>query len=106
MNYFLLIGIITTVAAILPILFFIIPLQYRELHQPKSEFKSINTTRVLLFFLEVALVVGMVPGIPRKTQLLNTPSINNWSKLASVTNPLPFLIAAIILVVIYRQKLD
>lgn len=106
MNYFLLAGIIITILAILPILFFIIPIQYTELHQPKSEFKSINVTRVLLFYLEVMLVLGMVPGLPRKFQLLNIPAVNNWSKLASLTNPLPFLVAAVILVIIYRQKLD
>lgn len=101
-NPSLLIGTGVSVAALLPFFFYILPRQLAEVRRPKS---VLSRTRLRLFWLEVMFVLAIVPGIPRAVQLLNVPAVNNYAKLVSITNRLPYLIIAVILVLIYNERI-
>lgn len=102
-NYYLLAGTIITILALLPLIFYVIPKQLKEVNRPKSE---LTPTRISLFLLESAIAVTMLPGVPRMIQLLSIPPSNDYAKVVAVTNKLPYLIISIILLVIYHQRVD
>lgn len=101
-NPFLLTGVVISIAALVPFFFYILPKQLAEVRRPPS---ILSRTRFRLFWLEVMLVLAIVPGIPRTIQLLSIPAVNDYAKLVSITNRLPYLIIAVILVMIYSERI-
>lgn len=102
-NVYLLIGMTITIIALLPLLFYILPKQWAEVRRPKSE---LTNTRIALFILEASIAITMIPGIPRLYQLLDVPPANDYAKVVAITNKLPYLIISIILLIIYRERID
>lgn len=100
-NWYLFVGIIIIIISALPILLFLIPSQVKEV------LKGGNNVRVkkLVLGLEIAIVFCMFPGLPRAFQVLNQDPVNNWARLASIMNRLPYLFIMILLMLIWFYKL-
>lgn len=101
-NYYLLTGIVIVFLAMVPFVY-ILSKQYQEYRRPKS---NLTPTRRYLLLTEFLLVLLFIPGLPRAFQTLSLPAVNNWAKLASITNRLPYLLIALFLLAIYREKID
>lgn len=102
-NYYLLTGMLISILAVIPIVFYILPKQWVEVRRPKS---VLTPTRISLFILEASIAITMLPGIPRLYQLLDVPPANNYAKIVAITNKLPYLIISVILLIIYRERID
>lgn len=101
-NYWLLTGIIIVFLAILPFIYVLVK-QYNEFRRPKS---LLTPTRGYLLLTEFLLTLLFIPGLPRAFELLGVPPVNNWSKVAAITNRLPYLLIALLLLVIYTEKIE
>lgn len=100
-NYYLLFSIIITFLALTPLVLYVIPKQFTEVRRPKNEFTKL---RKLVFLSEVFLALAMIPGLPRSFQLLSVPPVNNWAKVATISNKLPYLATMVILILIYNYR--
>lgn len=100
-NWWLLTGIIMTLTAMFALAFYVLPRQYQETQRPKSHFTQF---RWLIFLGELLLIFGMAPGLPRSFQILNVPPVNNWAKVAAVTNKVPYFAMMVVLILIYRFR--
>lgn len=100
-NWYLFIGIIIIIISALPILFFLIPNQIREIEQ-KSNNKRVKK---YVLGLEVFIALTMLPGLPAVIGSIARPARDNWVKLANITNRLPFLGIMVLLMLIWFYKL-
>lgn len=100
-NYWLFSGLIIMIFAFVPLVFYVIPKQFAEVRRPRNEFTRL---RKLVFLAEVFLVLAMVPGVPRSIQTLGTPPVNNYAKVAAITNRVPYFATMVILVLIYNYR--
>lgn len=100
-NWYLFVGIVIIILASAPILFFLIPKQIKEI-QKKSNNKRVKK---YILGLEAAIVFCMFPGLPRAFQVLGVDPVNNWARLASVMNRLPYIFITILLLLIWFYKL-
>lgn len=102
-NYFVLTGMILTILALIPLVSYILPKQWAEVKRPKS---PLTPARISLFLLELSITLTMIPGIPRSYQTLIIPAVNDYAKAVSITNRLPYVFISVILVILYRERLD
>lgn len=101
-NYYLLVGVIIAILALAPMVY-VIYAQIKEVRRPKN---PLTPTRLRLLILEVMFPLIILPGLPRAVQLLSLPPVNNYAKIVSITNRLPYLIVAVLLFVIYRESIN
>lgn len=100
-NWYLLVGVIITLIAIVPLIVYIIPKQFHEVRRPKNEFTRL---RKLVLSGEIFMMLAMIPGVPRSIQVLDIPPANNFAKLVAITNRLPYVAMMVILVLIYNYR--
>lgn len=100
-NYYLLAGVIMTGISIIGLTFYIIPRQYAEVQRFDKDIKRFAKGILLV---EIFLVLGMVPGLPRSFQVLDQPAVNVYAKVAAVTNRLPYLLITLLLILLYNYR--
>lgn len=100
-NYYLLSGLVMTVISIIGLTFYIIPKQYTEVRRFN---KGIREFAKGILLVEIFLVLGMVPGLPRSLQVLDQPAVNVYAKVAAVTNRLPYLLITLLLILLYNYR--
>lgn len=99
-NWYLLTGVVIVFISAVPLLFLIIK-QSQEVQR-----KSNNTKlRKYVLGLEIAILLCMLPGLPRAFQLLSVDPVNNWSRVASIMNRLPYIFISALLLLIHFYKL-
>lgn len=101
-NWFVFASIVMTLVSVVPIVFYILP---RQLEEVRRDHDIASRFRWYIFELELLLAVSMIPGLPRAFQVLTEPAFNNYSKIASVTNRVPYVAITFILILMYNYKI-
>lgn len=100
-NWYLLSGVIIISISVLPLLFFLIPHQLREIEQRSNN----KRVKKYVLGLEVFIALTMLPGLPAVIGGISRPAKDNWVRLANISNRLPFLGIMVLLMLIWFYKL-
>lgn len=102
-NWWLLAGLVVTIISVVSTCLYILPKQFRENQRPRNDFSRL---RLYILAGELFLTAGMSLGFATSIQSLNIPPRNNWSKVASISNRVPYAAIAFILILIYNYSDD